>query len=356
MLVVVQVALSLVLLVGAAMFARSLLNLEAEDLGFRGEKLLLVDIDARIAGFKPEELPDLYRRVLDRVGSLPGVTSATAASFSPMSGNARTSNISPEGYVPREDENMIVHQLFVGPKYAETLGLPLLSGRDIRSEDAEGSARVAIVNQSFAESFFPGQDPVGRRFGFGSDFEAEEAIEIVGVVGDAKYDQVRDKPVRMAFQPILQQTSRSAFLCNLELRTAGDPNGVASSVRSAIAQVESRLPVVRVTSFTQQFEERLKQERLMAQLVAAFGLLALVLACIGLYGVLAQAVARRTNEIGVRMALGADPGTILRLVLGEALVQVGIGMAIGLVGALGAAKLISSLLFVIRTPLASLCL
>jgi predicted permease len=344
-LVVVQVALSLVLLVGATMFARSLLNLQSEDLGFRGENLLLVDVDPRIAGYKPEELTDLYQRLLERAGTLPGVQTATIASFSPMSGTNRTSNISLQGYVPQPDEDMHVSNMFVGPKYGETLGLPLLAGRDIGPKDTVGAPKVALVNQAFADAFFPGQNPIGRRFDFGSDFEEKNATEIVGVVGNAKYAGVRAKPVRMAYSAILQEQTRGAFLCNLELRTVGDPLQVAPSIRSAVAQVDPRLPVVRVTSFSQQLEETLRQERLMAHLVAAFGVLALVLACVGLYGVMAQAVARRTNEIGVRMALGAAPGRILRLILGEVLAQVGVGMAIGLLGAAAAARLISSLLF-----------
>jgi predicted permease len=344
-LVVAQVALSLVLLVGAAMFARSLLNLQSEDLGFRGENLLLVDVDPRIAGYKPEELPDLYTRVLDGAASVPGVRSVSAATYSPMSGNARSSNVSVQGYLPEQDEDVNVNHLFVGPKYAETLGLPLLAGREIGSKDTVGSPRVAVVNKAFADYFFKEQDPVGRHFCFGSDYEEKEAIEIVGVVGNAKYDEVREKPVRMAFQPMLQEQSRGNFLANLELRTAGDPLGVAPALRNAIARSDPKLPVVRVTSFSQQLEETLRQERLMAYLVAAFGVLALVLACVGLYGVMAQAVARRTNEIGVRMALGADSGAILRLVLGEVLLQVGVGMGIGLLGAAAAARVISSMLF-----------
>jgi predicted permease len=339
-----QVALSLVLLVGAGMFARSLLNLQAEDLGFRGESLLLVDVDPRIAGFKPAELPDLYTQVFDRLSAVPGVESVTAASYSPMGGTSRTSNVSVEGYTPGPEEDVVVQHLFVGPNYSETLGLPLLAGRDIGVQDTPASRRVALVNQSFADYFFRGQNAVGRRFCVG-DFTEEDAVEIVGVVGDAKYGDVRDEPLRTVYLALLQEEGRSAYDCNLELRAAGDPAALATTVRAAIRQAAPRLPVVRVTTFSQQLGDRLRQERLMAQLVAAFGVLALVLACVGLYGVIAQAVARRTNEIGIRMALGANPRHVLRMVLGEALAKVAIGVAIGLVGAVASARLIANMLF-----------
>jgi predicted permease len=344
-LVVAQVALSLVLLVGAGMFARSLLNLQTEDLGFRGENLLLLDVDPRIAGYKPEELPDLYRKLLERLDGLPGVQGATAATYSPLSGSARSSNVSAEGYMPQPDEDMVVKHLLVGPKYCEVLGLPLLAGREIGPQDTPASPRVALVNQAFADSLFPGQNPVGRRFCYDSEFQLENSIEIVGVVGNAKYGGVREKPARIAYEAMLQEQSGAAYLCNLELRTAGDPLALAPAVRSAIAEEARTLPVVRVTSFSQQLEESLRQERLLAHLVASFGVLALVLACVGLYGVMAQAVARRTNEIGVRMALGAGRGAILRMILGEAMTQVAVGLGLGLLGAAAAAQLIASMLF-----------
>ncbi|HKG23811.1 MAG TPA: ABC transporter permease [Blastocatellia bacterium] len=344
-LVISQVALSLVMLVGAGLFARSLLELQREDLGFNRDNVLLMDIEPRLAGYKPAELNGLYRQLLDRVGALPGVSAATMASYSPMSGSSRTSNVSVEGYTPEPGENPLVSNMLVGPGYGATLGLPLLLGREIGLQDTAGSRMVAVVNEAFSDYFFPGQNPVGRRFTFGSQLDPENEIEIVGVIGNAKYDSARRGPKPCAYRPILQVQNWSAYSCNLEMRTAGEPLASVPAVRAAIAQVDSKLTVSGVTSLSKQFESALGQERMMAQLVSFFGLLALVLACVGLYGVMAHGVVRRTNEIGIRMALGAQRRDILWMVLYEAISQVLIGVAIGIPLAFAGARLIASMLF-----------
>ncbi len=345
MLVVSQVALSLVLLVGAGLFSRSLMALEREDLGFNRDNVLLLDLDSRAAGYKPAELETLYRQILDRVGGLPGVQSATLATFSPMSGTNRSSNISIQGYAPQPDEDMVVRDMLVGPRYAETLGLPVRLGREIGPQDTPASPQVAVVNEAFADHFFNGQNPVGQRFRFGDDPDKGNSIEIVGVIRDAKYGSAKEKPDRTAYRPILQVQDGSAYSSNLEIRTSGDPLQLASEVRSIIAQIDDKLPVEGITSLSDQIEQSFRQERLVAQLVSFFGLLALVLASIGLYGVMAQAVARRTNEIGIRMALGAQQGNILWMVLRETLLLVLAGIAIGVPVALLAARVIESQLF-----------
>lgn len=344
-LVVSQVALSLTLLVGAGLFARSLLKLERQDLGFNRNNVLLVDIDPRLGGYKPAGLNSLYQQLLDRLATVPGVQSVSLASYSPMSGNSRTSNISIEGYTPADDEDMVISHLLVGPRYSETLGLPLLVGREIGPQDTPAARKVAVVNEAFAESFFPGQNPIGRRFGFGDDSKKSGDIEIVGVVRDAKYESAREKPVRMVYRPILQEQNASAYMSNLELRTAGDPLLIAAEVRAAIAQVDNKLPIISVTSLGKQLDQSLAQDRLMAHLVSFFGALALVLASVGLYGVMAHAVGRRTSEIGIRMALGAERSSILWMVLREAMMQVGVGVAIGIPLALAAGRLIASMLY-----------
>ncbi len=344
-LVVSQVALSLVLLVGAGLFARSLLKLERQDLGFNQNNVLLVDIDPRLAGYKPAGLNNLYQQLLDRLAVVPGVQSVSLASYSPLSGNSRTSNISIEGYTPSGDEDMIISHMLVGPRYSETLGLPLLVGREIGPQDTPASRKVAVVNEAFAESFFPGQNPIGRRFGFGDDSKKSGDIEIVGLVRDAKYQSAREKPTRMAYLAILQEQNASAYMSNLELRTAGDPLLLAGEVRAAVAQVDDKLPIISVTSLGKQLDQSLAQDRLMAQLVSFFGALALVLASVGLYGVMAHAVGRRTSEIGIRMALGAERSSILWMVLREAMFQVAVGVAIGIPAALAAGRFVSSMLY-----------
>ncbi len=345
MLVVSQVALSLVLLVGAGLFARSLIKLEHERIGFNKENVLLLSINSRMTGYKPPQLTAVYTQMLDRVGNMPGVRSATLASYSPLSGVSRTSNISIQGYTPDAGEDMDVSQMLIGPDYCETLGLPLLAGREIGPQDTPASPRVAVVNEAFARSFFPGENPIGRRFGMGDNPQQSGDIEIVGVIGDAKYESVWGEPVRMAYRPILQVQEQSPVLRSLEVRTEGDPLALASQIRAVIAEVEDKLAVMDVTSFSDQIAESLQQERLIARLVSFFGLLALALACIGLYGVMAHAVVRRTNEIGIRMALGADPRKILWMVMRETLVLVFVGIAVGVPAALAAARLISSQLF-----------
>ena len=343
-LVVSQVAVSLILLVGAGLFARSLIKLQQEDLGFNRDNVLLVSIDPRLAGYKPAELSSVYQHLYDRLSALPNVRSATLASYSPMSGRSSTSGLNLQGYTPRPGEDMMVSDILIGPNYGETLGLPLLLGREIGLQDTAASAKVAVVNQSLAQSFFPDQNPLGRRMSFEKSSENAD-IEIVGVIGDAKYGSAREKAERMVYRPILQVQNQSAYSSVLELRTAGDPLSVTSEVRAAIAQVDENLPVVNVTSLRNQTDEALRQERLVAQLVSFFGLLALVLACVGLYGIMAHAVVRRTNEIGIRLALGAERRDIIWMVLKETLMLVVIGIAVGVPAALGAAKLISSQLF-----------
>lgn len=344
-LIVSQVAVSLVLLVGAGLFARSLLKLEHEDLGFNSENVLLVDIDPRLAGYKPKELSGLYRQLLDRLGALPGVRSTTVATYSPLSGTARTSNISVQGYLPEPGDEMDVSNMLIGPGYCQTLGLPLLLGREIGMQDTPASARVAVVNEAFAKTFFHGENPVGRRFGFGDDVKQSGDIEVVGVIGDVKYESAKEKPVPTCYRPILQVQDQGAYSSNLEIRTEGDPLGAVSNVRSAIAQVDDKLPIVGLTSFSKQLADSLRQERLIAELVSFFGALALMLACVGLYGVMGHAVARQTNEIGIRMALGAQSHSILWMVLRETLILVLTGIAIGVPVALAAGRLVSTQLY-----------
>jgi predicted permease len=343
-LVVSQVAVSLILLVGAGLFARSLIKLQQEDLGFNRDNVLLVSVDSRLAGYKPAELGSVYRQLYDRLSALPNVRSATLASYGPMSGRSSTSSLNLQGYTPRQGEDMDVSDILIGPDYGETLGLPLLLGREIGLQDTGDSAKVAVINQVLAQSFFPNQNPLGRRISFKESAEKAE-IEIVGVIGDAKYGSAKEKVPRTVYRPILQVQDQSAYSSVLELRTAGDPLSVTSEVRAAIAQVDDKLPVVNVTSLRNQTDEALRQERLIAQLVSFFGLLALALACVGLYGIMAHAVVRRTNEIGIRMALGAERRDIIWMVLSESLLLVGVGLAIGVPAAWGAAHLISSQLF-----------
>jgi predicted permease len=344
-LVSLQAALSLLLLFGAGLFVRTLQKLEAEDLGFNRQHVLLVSIDPRLAGYQPAQLAPFYQQLLDRVNALPGVRSASVAAYSPMSGTSRSSNIGVQGYRPPPGADMDVNVNVVGWKYFETAGMPMLLGREIGPQDTPTSPKVAVVNATVAHDFFGKENPIGRRFGFGDDVKHSGDIEIVGVVADAKYRHMRQKPGRMVFLPVLQMEDDAAYVSEIDMRTVGDPRAVAFEVRGAINEINSSLSVNNVTTLSEQVDVSLNQERTISQLCSFFGLLALTLACVGLYGVMAYAVARRAGEIGVRMALGARSGDVLWMVLREALVLVLAGVAIGLPAALAASRLIASMLF-----------
>ena len=345
LMVVMQVGLSMVLLTGAGLFAGSLMKLQNEDLGFERDNLLLVGIDPRLAGYKPVQLTTLYQQLIDRLGSLPQVRNVSMATYAPMSGSSRSSSVVVTGYVAQPDEDLVVKDMLAGPKYNETLGVPILRGRDIEIRDTPASQKVAVVNAAFAEHFFKGQNPIGRSFTF-DDVEVSGAlVEIVGVVGDIKSDEVNEKPEPTVYRPILQVQDEAAYTVTLHLRTAGDPTPLTAQVRQMINQVDDKLPIFDVTSMSDQLHKNLNQERLIAQLVSFFGALALVLACIGLYGVMAHGVARRTNEIGIRMALGAKGGSIAWMILRETLYLVLAGLLIGVPAALLGARLISTQLF-----------
>ena len=343
-LVVVQVAVSLILLVGAGLFARSLINLQKEDLGFNRDNVLLASVDTRLAGYKPAELSAVYRLLYDRLSALPNVHSVTIASYSPMQGTSTNSTITVRGYTPSKDEDTGVSDVFIGPTFSETLGVPLLRGRDIGLQDTPNSPKVAVVNQAFAKAYFHEENPIGRRATFEENSDKDD-FEIVGVIGDSKYDNAKDKADKAVFRPILQVQDQQAFANVFELRTLGDPLSLSAEVRTAVAQVNDKLSILNITSLRLQTDEALKEEKLIAQLVSFFGLLGLLLSCVGLYGIMAHAVVRRTNEIGIRMALGAERRNIIWMVLKESLVLVALGLIIGVPAAWGAAHLISSQLF-----------
>jgi predicted permease len=345
LMVVMQVGLSMVLLTGAGLFARSLVKLQNEDVGFDRNNVLLLGIDPRLAGYKTTELASLYGQLIERLGSLPTVRNVSIATYAPMSGSRRSSSIKINGYVPQPDEDPVVQDLLTGPKYAETLGVPLLRGREIELRDTASSPRVAVVNATFAEKYFKNQNPIGRTFTFDDDTDHGAPLEIVGVIGDIKSDDARDKPEPTVYRPILQIQEQGAYSATIHVRTNSDPAPLTAQVRQMINQIDDKLPIYDVTTLDEQLHKNLDQERLIAQLVSFFGALALILACIGLYGVMAHGVARRTNEIGIRMALGARGGNIAWMILRETLYLVLAGLVIGVPAALIGAKLISAQLF-----------
>ena len=345
LMVVMQVGLSMVLLTGAGLFARSLIKLQNEDVGFDRSNVLLLGIDPRLAGYKPTQLATLYQQVIERLSSLPQVRNVSMATYAPMSGTNRTSSIEITGYTKQPGEDLIVQDILTGPKYAETLGMPLLRGREIEVRDTAAAPRIAVVNSAFAERYFKDQNPIGRTFTFDDDTDGGAMIEIVGVVGDIKSDDAREKPAPTVYRPILQIPEQGAYSCTIHIRTLSDPTPLTPQVRQMINQIDDKLPIFGVTTLNEQLRDNLNQERLIAQLVSFFGALALILACIGLYGVMAHGVARRTSEIGIRMALGARGGNIAWMIVRETLYLVLAGLVLGVPAALIGGRLIATQLF-----------
>jgi predicted permease len=337
-LVVFQVALALVLLVGAGLFGRSLMNLYRLDLGFDRDHLLAVWINPRLAGYTADQLPLLYDRLLARVEAVPGVRSA-AISMCGLVSECRSISDGFEitGYMRRPGEEISLQTNLVGPKYFQTVGIGLLEGRDFDIRDSDRSPRVAIINEAAVRRYFGNRRVVGQRFGI-----PQPDTEIVGVVRDARVTDPHDAAVPMAYYPIRQAV---AFAGSIDVRAAVDPRLVATEVRKAVTDVDPSLPILRVSTVVDQTANVLNQDRAVAILTSAFGVVALLLASLGLYGVMSYSVARRTPELGVRVALGASRRQIRRMVLRESLACVGPGIAAGFVLVLGGTRFLMGLLF-----------
>jgi predicted permease len=343
-LIVAQIAISLVLLVGANLLARSLLNLEKQPLGFDQDHVLLVGISPRMANYKPENAAGLYRRLYDRLSALPGVHAATLARYSPMSGSSSTNNFSIQGRADKPGEDMLVENILVGPSYPETMAMPLLQGREVSLQDSPGTPKVAMVNEAFVRAYFSEQTPLGRRFDIGKPKNTGE-YEIVGVLRDAQFHDVKEKIKPAVFPAMMQDTTQTALSGGIIIRAAGDPASMVPTVRQAVADVDPNLPVTGTRTLSSQIASTFDVERVAAELVGFFGGLALLLACVGLYGVVAQSVSRRASEIAVRMALGARRGDILWMVLRNTLTLLAIGLIIGIPAALAATRLLQSQLY-----------
>jgi predicted permease len=343
-LVVVQVALSLALLAGAGLLTESLRNLQGQQFGFVTQGRLIVHVKSPRVGYTPKVLYGFYRQVEEHLTQVPGVLSASLSYYSPMEGQNWNEDVHIEGQTADNSGHDLNSSLDrVSPHYFETVGTHLLRGRVINDGDAPDQVHVAVVDQAFVHKFFRRQDPIGQRFGLdGGDFE------VVGVVEDAKYQDARVPAYPMAFLPLLQATAEDGSFV-IELHVAGRPENLEPAVRRALNSINPNLAIVDMMSFGEQVALNFNQDRLIARLSELFGLLALVLACVGLYGVTSYSVARRTNEFGIRMALGGARKNILILVLRAAFAQVALGLAIGVVIALAGGRLLSSELYGVKT-------
>ena len=352
-LVVLQVALSAVLLIGAGLLSQTLRNLENQRFGFETQGRLIVRVNPALAGYKVEKLYGLYQQLEQRLPQIPGIVSASYSIYSPMKGETWGLGIHIEGHPP--DERIGASFDRVGPHYFETIGTRLLRGRVIGDEDTPTSRHVAVINETFAHKFFPKEDPVGKHFGMGDPSNSGD-LEIVGIVEDAKYSDAREPAYPTFFMPFLQMAKDpklsfmvgSHFIGDIELRVAGKPENLEPAVRRALADIDPNLTVLDIMSLSEQVDRNFNQDRLIARLTELFGLLALVLACVGLYGVTAYSVARRTSEIGIRMALGADRISVLGLVLRGALIQLALGLAVGIPVALAGGRLLGNQLYGVK--------
>lgn len=339
-LVTAQVALSLLLLIAAGLFARSLFALKNVNPGFRTESLITFAIDPLLNGYQQPAMVALYERLQERFRSLPGVTAAAMAQNLPLSGADSISTVNVEGYQAKEGEDRNPHFNSVSPHFYATLGIPLVAGRDFDARDNLAGPRVAIVNQRFADYFFKGQNPLGRKFGFG---DRKPEIEIVGVVGNSKYSGMAQELPRQVYIPYTQDKDLGEL--SFVVRTSGDPAKLGGVLREEVRRTDANLPVFRLRTMQRTIDDTLFVERIIATLAASAGFLATVLAAIGLYGVMAYSVARRTREIGVRMALGASRGVVLGMVLKEVALLTALGVAIALPAALFLTRYVKSLLY-----------
>lgn len=345
-LVVAQIAMSLLLLIGAGLFVRTLGNLENQNLGFNQNHLLLFGVDPTQDGYRGERLMEFYGQLLTRLQALPGVKSATASEITLLSGTQNHWGISIQGYEPLPEKDRGVDWNFVGPSFFETMGIPLLVGRGVDWRDTARSPKVAVVNESLARRFLGGRNPVGYTITFENFLTKGEDLsyEIVGMVRDAKYASLRREPRPTVYGPFNQEPFGLGAL-HFELRTVGDPLTILPTVRRTVRDLNPNLALSDVKTQTQQIAETLVQERLFARLSGFFSGLAVLLACIGLYGLMAFAVTRRTGEIGIRMALGARRQDILRMIMLETSAMVALGIALGVPAALGATRFIRSMLY-----------
>lgn len=364
-LVAAQVMLSLLLLVGAGLFLRTLRNLQNQDYGFERTHLLLADFDAPMAGYKPNQAPDLDQRLIDRLSGLPGVRSVALSDNPPIGNSMWTSTIEFSGYTPTPKEDMSSALNRVSGRYFETAGIPIVAGRAITPSDSADGLKVAVINQALARHFFPRGDALGRSLTIDID-TVKGPWRIVGIVRDTKISDPRDPaPIRMAYIPLAQiepfapvdpaattgaapappEENQDRFANTILVRTTGDPAKSVADLRDAVAAVDPNLPLLHVTTIHEQVSNLMTHDELISTLTAIFSLLALLLVAIGLYGVMSYSVVRRTNEIGIRVALGAQTHTVQWMILSESLLLLAVGVCLGLPLTLFAATYIKDQLF-----------
>ena len=342
-LAVTQVAVSIILLVSAGLFVRSLSKLGEVKLGYNRENLILFRVDAAPGGYKGAAIPRFQLDLLARISAIPGLRGATVSKNGLFSGSESADPIAVEGYTPKAGEEMHSRMDHVGPGYFSTLGITILMGREIEAQDTASSVRAAVINQTFASRFFPNTNPIGKRVRDTYPGNPAEMV-VVGVAADAKYNNLREKANPRIYAPIanpMWENSAAVY----EVRTYAHAQVVAAALRQVVQEAAPTLPPIEIHTMSALIDDSVQTDRFIEQLASAFSLLALLLAAVGLYGLMAYTVSRRTRDIGIRLALGAAPANILSGVLRETLLLVLLGVAIGEPVALAGARLIKSMLF-----------
>jgi predicted permease len=350
-LVILQVALSLLLLIGAGLFIRTLANLRELNPGFRIDNLLAFTVDPHLNGYPDARTMHFFRQLRERIDGMPGVQASSLAVVPILAGDEWDSSIAIEGYPRKQGEQMNPHMNYIAPDFFKTLGIPVVLGRDFNERDEKDAPKVAVVNQKFVKRFFGDKNPVGHRIGFGGDPGTKFDITIVGVVGDTKYESLRDELPIELYVPYTQvefATEMTAYV-----RTTQPGNAAFPALRGVVHELDANLPIYNSRSLVEQADRSLVTERLVASLATGFGILATVLAAIGLYGVMAYTVTRRTREIGIRMALGARRGDVAWLVMREVLILLVVGLVVGIPAAIGLSRLVQAQLYGIKPADAS---
>ncbi len=343
-LVTAQIAISLLLLIGAGLFIRTLRNLKSVQLGYAPDKLIVMYVDAVTAGYKDNAAAGMFLRLLDDIRSIPGVKSATYSQNGLFSGSESGTRLDVEGYKPAKPGDSGARFDQVGPDYFSALGVPLLRGREISRQDTAAATSVCVINETMANEFFANRDPIGKHI---KDMfpGSKAACEIVGVARDLRDHGLRGKIARRFYTAVTHPMGGTPQGVNYEVRTFAEPSSTIAALRRKVQQFDKTLPVDSIRTVDDLVDRRVVQERIIAQLSAFFGVLALVLASVGLYGVLSYAVARRSNEIGIRMAIGAEQGTVMWMILRETLVLVAIGGVVGVSAAVALGRLVASRMF-----------
>jgi predicted permease len=339
-----QIALSTLLVVGAGLFMRTLFALRAVDAGFRTDHLILFSINPPEVRYAAGKDVQLHKRLEQEFAAIPGVQAVTPASMAYISNSMSNETFIPVGEASDKEKDQAEYVNFVGSSFFTTMGIPMVAGRALGPEDTAASPKVAVINQSLARKRFPNVNPIGREFKTGED--AAGTVRIVGICADTRYANLRDEAPPQFFMPYQQQTDTGGL--NYAIKTSIEPGMLAPALRDAVKRIDRDLPIVDLRTQQEQIDSNMQMERTLASLTAGFGLLALALACVGIYGIMAYSVANRRNEIGIRLALGAQPAQVRRMILRESTWLTVAGIAVGVGAALGLTRLVKSMLYGIQ--------